>query len=159
MNIFTPPPMSEKLSMSLYDTVEVNRECDVYFFELAAHYGMKQKSYAETNMLLSGCIPNGQAFVIESIKVSLPELEVLKTIGANHHEAKEFFESGTLDLAIGKKNYVNEGPLYNFANGLKISSLLLESNCAIDVRVKNYKLMVYKKIRVDLIGTLYRKVQ
>lgn len=92
--------------------------------------GQSSKTLADTNMSLAGQLPSPQSFLLTSIHVellppALPGRAVIAATGVatNINDVQEVMQSGYLDLQIGNKSYVTEGPLGKYPPTYRLSGI------------------------------------
>jgi hypothetical protein len=142
-NRVTNPNQSEIYRQRLYDyqlypTAGITT---MTFFQAAVGQGITSalggtvgsaKTTADTNMELSGTLPSGKAFLIDSIEVLFTpgsvntantytpaNLSVFAAVAAAAvagaaNDVNTFYQSGTLELNVLSKNYLRETPLVAF---------------------------------------------
>lgn len=102
----------------LYDTVTYAQAGQTSLTLFVNPVGQSSKTLADTNMTLAGQLPKPQEFLVTSIHVellppALPGRAVVAATGlaTNINDIQEVMQSGWLELTIGNKVYVQEGPL------------------------------------------------
>lgn len=142
-NRVTNPNQSEIYRQRLYDfqLYPAAGITTLTFFQAAVGQGITSaqgatvgtsKTTADTNMELSGTLPSGKAFLIDSIEVlftpgSVPtantytpaNVSVFAAVAAAAvvgaaNDVNTFYQSGTLELNVLSKNYLRETPLLTF---------------------------------------------
>jgi len=99
------PCMFETITQSIYDIQDYPAEGgSVYFFSKPVGTSDPPRTFADTNMLTSSCIPIGQAFIIESIRVRLM-LEA-----ESRADERRFYSRGYFSFMIGQKQYLGATP-------------------------------------------------
>jgi len=96
----------------------------------AVPQGQSSKTEADTNMEVAGSLPAPKSFLIESVQILFFPSDSpgsIKTTLAKTDFANDVYavgKTGYLDLFIGSKSYLTEGPLMRFpaVNGLKVSA-------------------------------------
>ncbi len=114
------PDQVEVVRQSLWDTQTYvdNSTTQLQFFQVPK--GQASKTFADTNMEAAGALPAPKSFLIETI-----ELYVFPTnaLGAdststsalkNWQDMYDLMQVGWLELFIGSKAYLDEGPLMKF---------------------------------------------
>lgn len=111
----------EVVRQSLYDTLTYDAagQTSLQFFQQPR--GQGGKTIADTNMDQAGNLPNPKSFLIESIELYLLPDDALVTVNnaaavdavapTFANDVYTVFKSGSLDLFIGSKSYLQEAPL------------------------------------------------
>ena len=142
-NRVTNPAQSEIIRQRLYDfnLYPAAGAQRIAFFQLSVGQGITSalggtvgttKTIADTNMAVGGVLPSGQSFLCESIEVlylpgsvSTANTYTPATIGgfiavaaattwAYSNDVNTFYQSGTLQLNVLNKTYLQETPLLSF---------------------------------------------
>lgn len=80
--------------------------------------GTGAKTLSDTNMLLNGNIPKGQAFQITGVEVDfMPDLDITNDAEDSQYanDVLDFYKGGNLTLTVGSKPYIQQGNLMQFA--------------------------------------------
>lgn len=110
----------EGIRQSLYDfqTYAAAGQTSLSFFQVPV--GQSSKTKADTNMQQAGSLPTPQNFLVEAIEVFLfpgvlPGLHVT-TIAETEftNDVYTVAKSGSLNLFVGSKNYLEEAPIGRF---------------------------------------------
>ena len=114
----------------LYDKVTYAQAGQTSLTFFSNPVGQSSKTLADTNMTLAGQLPNPQSFLVTSIHVELlpPALPgraaaAATAIATNINDIQEVMQSGYLQLTIGSKTYVQEGPLGVFPPTYRLDGL------------------------------------
>lgn len=122
------PGQSETIWWPLYDIQAYGTGgfTTATFFQRAVGAGGITK--ASTNMVTPGTIPRGQQFLITSIEVELysASADISVADGVAPIQVEDYYKVMTaaayLELTIGSKPYVTEGPLIRFAPRQRIKA-------------------------------------
>lgn len=118
------PGEQEVIRQSLYDTLTYDAagHTSLQFFQTPK--GQSGKTIADTNMEQAGTLPNPKSFLIESIELywlSGDDPVVINNSATVDAVAPTFqndswtiYKSGSLDLFIGSKSYLQEAPIGRF---------------------------------------------
>lgn len=136
----------EAITQSLYDSAAypVAGVNQLTFFQTPVGGGTSAlvgaaagKTYEDTNMLAAGSMPNGQAYVITSIELDVqpgvpgtwtaagqPAAFGAQAVATSINDVWKIRATGYLNLTIGSKPYLTEGPLMKFpaSNDLEIDA-------------------------------------
>lgn len=94
----------ECVTQPLYDILPYpTKGGSLRFFEVPVGGGA-QKSFAETNLFMPSSLPNGQAFIIQSIRLRL----MLAT--DSRLDERRFYNAGYFVFQIGSKQYLGGTP-------------------------------------------------
>jgi hypothetical protein len=121
----------EAIKQSLYDSQAYPAlgSPQLSFFQLpvgqGVGFGGAAKTFSDTNILSPGAMPANQEFLIESVEVSFfpttptvaADMPSAFGAGAVDHLVNDtyiFYRAGNLNLIIGAKSYLQEGPLLRF---------------------------------------------
>jgi len=121
----------EAIKQSLYDSqaYAAAGAVSLSFFQLpvgqGTGFGGAAKTYSDTNILSPGQMPANQEFLIQSVEVSffpttptvaaqMPAAFGAQAIAQIVNDAYIFYRAGNLNLIIGSKSYLQEGPLLRF---------------------------------------------
>lgn len=127
----------EGIKKSYYDfqTYAQAGQTSLNFFQVPV--GQSSKTLADTNMQIAGSLPNPIRFLIQDVQVFIFPAGDLAQYGAqavaeNVNDVYDFAKSGYLELNIGSKLYIQEGPLGRFppANGLTVAAALADATTA-----------------------------
>lgn len=128
----------EAIFQPLYDTLTYDGSAGQTVLRFFAQpQGQGGKTLADTNMTLSGQLPNMQTFEIRYIEVNfLPGVD-LSAFGAQDsldylNDVQDFANNGYLELNIGSKNYLTDGPLGQFpaTTGLNVAAAFADATTA-----------------------------
>lgn len=114
------PDQVEAIRQSLWDTQTYldNSTTQLQFFQIPN--GQSSKTLADTNMEAAGSLPAPKSFLIETVELFFfPQNTIASdstTIAAskNLNDLYQLTKAGWLDLFIGSKSYLQEGPLMKF---------------------------------------------
>lgn len=114
------PDQVEAVRSSLYDkqTYVDNVTTQLLFFQVPK--GQSSKTLSDTNMEAAGALPAPKSFLIETIELFVFPTSALgadsTTIAAlqNWQDVYDTMNKGWLELFIGSKSYLTEGPLMKF---------------------------------------------
>lgn len=121
----------EAIKQSLYDSqaYAAAGATSLSFFQLpvgqGTGFGGAAKTFSDTNILSPGQMPANQEFLIQSVEVSffpttptvaaqMPAAFGAQAIAQIVNDAYIFYRAGNLNLIIGSKSYLQEGPLLRF---------------------------------------------
>lgn len=121
----------EAIRQSLYDSTSYAAAgaTQLNFFQLpvgqGTGFGGGAKTLSDTNMLAAGQMPANQEFLIQSVEVSffpttptvtadMPASFGAQAVDNLVNDVYKFYRAGNLNLAIGAKSYLQEGPLLRF---------------------------------------------
>jgi hypothetical protein len=121
----------EAIKQSLFDSQAYAAAgiAQLNFFQLpvgqGTGFGGAAKTLSDTNMLAPGSMPANQEFLIQSVEVvfypSTPTVvaDMPASFGAQAvdnlvNDVYKFYRAGNLNLVIGSKSYLQEGPLLRF---------------------------------------------
>jgi hypothetical protein len=101
------PSNFEAITQTLYDSAPLAQNLHLFQQPIGTGIGRDgtPKSLADTNMHLSGTLPFGQTFRVMKIAVEFRQDH------EGRHDARTFYNSGTLQFAIGSKVYLGEAPI------------------------------------------------
>lgn len=92
--------------------------------------GQGGKTIADTNMELAGQLPAPQKFMVLSVHIELyPPALVGRSgtaatgIATNANDVQEVMQSGSLEVSVGNKTYVEQAPLGMFPQSFGLSGL------------------------------------
>lgn len=112
--------MEEGIWQPLYDYHDIDNglaaTSEVYFQN---PIGQNGKTLADTNMESAGQLPRPKFFLITSVHVAFFPTAVPTSLQAaaaqsEFNDAYNLLKSGYLDLFVGSKTYLNDGPLMRF---------------------------------------------
>lgn len=114
------PDQVEAIRQSLWDTQTYvdNSTTQLQFFQIPN--GQSSKTLADTNMEAAGSLPAPKSFLVETIELYVYPGNTIAadstTIAAskNLNDIYQLTKTGWLDLFIGSKSYLIEGPLMKF---------------------------------------------
>lgn len=111
------PGKVEVIWQPLYDfqTAAATAPTEQLFFQVPQ--GQSGKDLTDTNMVLAGQIPAGQRFAITGVEVVFfPGDTISQSDAANTFadDVYSFYKDGALELIIGSKPYIQQGPLMTF---------------------------------------------
>lgn len=133
----------EVIKQSFYDSAAypTTGVSTLTFFQLPV--GQSSKTQSDTNMTLAGQLPANQGFLIEGIEIlfepstptvaaSMPAAQGAEAAATGINDAYIFYRSGNLNLTIGSKPYLQEGPLMKFppSANFNVSGALSAINAA-----------------------------
>jgi hypothetical protein len=152
MNAYNTPPtiqqlenfdpnlmaQTEAVKWNIYDTLAyaTTGQQSLTFFQ--SPVGQNGKTYADTNMLAGGALPNPQQFLVTGIEIYFRPGTAVSTVGApavNEYviDTEKFWNAPAwLAFQIASKNYLNESPLLKFPppNGLAGWAAMSDSTTA-----------------------------
>lgn len=121
----------EAIKQSLFDSqaYAAAGATSLSFFQLpvgqGTGFGGAAKTFSDTNILSPGQMPANQEFLIQSVEVNffpstptivaqMPAAFGAQAISQIVNDAYIFYRAGNLNLIIGSKSYLQEGPLLRF---------------------------------------------
>lgn len=121
----------EAIKQSIYDSqaYAAAGATSLSFFQLpvgqGTGFGGAAKTFSDTNILSPGSMPANQEFLIQSVEVNffpstptvaaqMPAAFGAQAIAQIVNDAFIFYRAGNLNLIIGSKSYLQEGPLLRF---------------------------------------------
>lgn len=131
--------MRDQVKQPLYEHMGIDRGGTFDFFqrpigqpkedvEMSTFYNLHNR----TNMYMSGCLPRGNAFMIEGIRV------VFYSGGATDAErledARKIYGGGGLRLDVGNRIYLNLGPLGLFPPIVSLYQSIRDNDRALNSR-------------------------
>lgn len=131
------PGEAEVIRQSLYDfqTYAAAGQTSLTFFQVPV--GQSSKTIADTNMEMAGALPRPKYFLIEGIEVHFYPGPNPGAFGAepggavfNVNDVYAVSKSGSLNLFIGSKTYLEEAPLGRFppSNKLDIGAAVADQS-------------------------------
>lgn len=109
----------------------------------SASAGSGPKNATDTNMVAAGSMPQNQQFLIQSVEVlflpttptvtaGMPAVFGGQLVSTIVNDEYIFRRSGNLNLLIGSKNYVQDGPMWRFPSrgNFEISAALADTTTA-----------------------------
>jgi len=127
----------EGIGSSLYDytSYAAAGQTELSFFQTPS--GSGTKTLSDTNMELAGSLPSPKQFLVTSLEVKFwPGVDVA-AFGAQDaadylNDVAAVAKSGYLELFVGSKNYIQEGPIGDFPsmNGLVVQAALTDVTTA-----------------------------
>jgi hypothetical protein len=127
----------EVVGASLYDytTYAAAGQTELNFFQTPQ--GQGGKTLADTNMEAAGSLPAPKNFLVTSLEINFwpgvnPWITGAAATGGLLNDVWTVAKSGYLELYVGSKNYIQEGPLGVFpaSNGLVVSPALSDATTA-----------------------------
>jgi hypothetical protein len=135
-NRVTVPNMSNVYREHLYDyqTKTIAATPSQRFF--SDPIGVNGRTISDTNMKLSGQLPAGQMFVIQSIQVELlPDALVVGAAASSFaQDVYNFYKTGALRLTIGNNDVITQGNLMKFCPRNKLRAAFGVTNTALSDR-------------------------
>lgn len=133
------PGEAEVIRQSLYDyqTYAIAGQTSLTFFQVPV--GQSSKTIADTNMEMAGALPRPKYFLIEGIEVQFFPGNAPGSFGAqpaaavfNINDVYALSRSGSLNLFIGSKTYLEEAPLGRFppSNRLEVGAAVADQTSA-----------------------------
>jgi hypothetical protein len=142
----TVPGVKEGIRQSLYDFLTYDNAGHTQLRFFSEQIGTNSKTKADTNMTLSGQLPQGWKFIVESIEMhvfpgntasgyTVEEIVSAPTTLAAPNFANDVYrlgQSGYLDFTIGSKPWLTEGPLMRFppTTGIALGAAVAVSTTA-----------------------------
>lgn len=127
----------EAIAASLYDrqNYAVAGQSQLNFFQTPV--GSSSKTFEDTNMELSGTLPNPKHFLVTGIEIYAVSSLNHATLGAPAAQEQindiiDIAKSGWLDFFIGSKSYLQDAPLNKFppSCGISVSGSMSDATTA-----------------------------
>jgi len=136
------PDQVEVIRSSLYDraTYVDAVTTQLQFFQVPA--GQSSKTLADTNMEAAGTLPSPKSFLIETIELYFFPGNIIggaglaATAALNLDDLYDLTSVGWLELFIGSKNYLQEGPLMKFPPSKGLGGLQSAADTTANTGVK-----------------------